>query len=140
LYLGAKFVRDEVKAIFDGTKAKNSAKTLTKKYKVGDGNDNASVEKDVPDLDQFDGGDDGVNWDTLVDEVTVLNDQPASLCDFECVVNKNPAIHSFIFESKTLLSKILSAQHAVLDTSRRHWRHTSMKFIQQQLLKRPIVM
>ena len=59
------------------------------------------------DLDQFDGGDDGVNWDTLVDEGAAQNDQPASRCDFKCSVNKNPATHSFIFEHKTLGMTIL---------------------------------
>jgi len=107
LYTGEKFVRDGVKEIMDGTKAKNPAKALTKKNKLGDGNANVPVEKNVIDLDQFDGGDGGVNWDTLVDEVAAQNDQPASLGDFECGVNKNPAIHSFIFEHKPLRSKIV---------------------------------
>jgi len=49
--MGAKFVWDGVKAIIDGTKVKNPAKTLTKKNKLGEGNDNALVEKFMPDLD-----------------------------------------------------------------------------------------
>ena len=57
--------------------------------------------------DDFDGGDDGVNWDTLFDEVSADNERTTSLGEFECGVNSNPALHSFMVGDRMVQSKIV---------------------------------
>ena len=108
LYMGAKFIRDGVKAIVGGTKAKNPAKKIKAKQPSVEHNEvDVAVRGDTDALDDFDGGDDGVNWDTLFDEVSADNDRTTSLGEFECGVNSNPALHSFMVGDRMVRSKIV---------------------------------
>jgi len=76
---GSKFISDGVKIIIEGTKEKNPAKKLAKKKYLDNNNTNTLVQTSLPALDQFDRSNGGMNWDTLLDESKVQNEQPATI-------------------------------------------------------------
>jgi len=101
--MGAKFIHNCVKAIAQVTNTNSPVKSIKANQPSVESNEvDVAVPSDTKAFDDFDGdgGDDGVNWDALADEVLAENDQTISLGEFECGINNNPAIHSW-WENKS---------------------------------------